>query len=176
MVGAIDDDAWRQVKDPAVQPPEARACLIALMDRYERPLFKFVYLIAGDADVTSDCVQETFVRAYVNLKKSRPVTTSWLYKVARNLAIDEQRRRRRRAGEEALERVAAPGSGLDIGPAMRQAFARLTPDERTLLYLAAVEGRGAAEIAAILGIKPTAVRMRISRARERFRLAYGGGT
>lgn len=155
---------------------QPRACLIALMDRYERPLFKFVYLIAGDADVTSDCVQETFVRAYDHLTRSKPVNASWLYKVARNLAIDEHRRRRRYAAEGALEQIPAAGAGLELGVAMRQAFARLTPDERTLLYLAAVEGRSAAEIAAILGIKPTAVRMRISRARERFRLAYGGTT
>jgi RNA polymerase sigma-70 factor (ECF subfamily) len=152
---------------------EPRARLIELMEAYERPLFRFLFILAGDREVALDCAQETFVRAYENLRKGKPVNAQWLYRVARNLSTDEFRRRRRHVEETALDGARVEGVEPELGLAMRQAFAHLSPDDRTVLYLVAVEGRSAAEIGAVLGINPTAVRMRVSRARERFRLAYG---
>jgi len=57
---------------------------------------------------------------------------------------------------------------------MRDAFSRLTAEDRTVLYLFAVEGLSGREIAERVGISPVAVRMRVLRARERFRMLYGG--
>lgn len=122
-----------------------------------------------------DCAQDTFVRAYDNLRKGRPVNAGWLYRVARNRAMDEFRRRRRIH----LDPTALEGLPADSTPppeqnlAMRQAFASLEPDDRAVLYLAAVEGLSGRELAESLGIKHSAARMRLRRARERFRLAYG---
>lgn len=146
--------------------------LAELMDRYELPLYRFLFVLVTDRDVAQDCTQDTFVRAYENLKRGKPVTPQWLYTVARNRAMDEFRRRRREQPDiEKLEQV--PVEGIADGAAMRQAFAHLSADDRALLYLVAVEGFKPGEIASLLGIKVTAVRTRIFRARERFRLAYG---
>lgn len=145
------------------------------MDRYELPLYKFLYVILGDGDTATDCAQDTFVRAYDNLRRGKSVNAGWLYTVARNRAMDEFRRRRQE--EPALERLrrmtGSESASPEAGAAMREAFAQLPPDDRTILYLSAVEGWSGGEIAAMLGINPTAARMRICRARERFRLAYG---
>jgi RNA polymerase sigma-70 factor (ECF subfamily) len=104
------------------------------------------------------------------------VTAGWLYKVGRNRAMDEFRRKRREG--PALDMLDALPATAEIAPeasaAMQQAFAHLPADDRLVLYLVAVEGLGGLEIAEMLGIKPNAARMRICRARERFRLAYGG--
>jgi len=152
--------------------------LVALMDRYERSLYRFLYVLLGDCDVATDCTQDTFVRAYDNLRKGKPVNARWLFTVGRNRAMDEFRRQRREPhGLEALE-----GSMTDsqaephLWLGMREAFAQLTPDDRTVLYLSAVEGLSGAEIGEMLDLKTTAVRVRISRARRRFKLAYGGVT
>ena len=155
--------------------PEDR--LGALMDRYEPALFRFLCVLLDDPDRATDCAQDTFIRAYDQLRKGRPVNAGWLYKVARNRAMDEYRRQRREA--PALERLAlgnADELSLEHGAMMREAFAELEPDDRVVLYLLAVEGFSGGEIAGMLGIKPGAVRMRIHRARERFRLAYGGAS
>ena len=150
--------------------------LTGLMNRYELPLFQFIFLLLGDRDAATDCTQDTFVRAFDNLRRGRPVNAGWLYKVARNRAMDEFRRKRRQG--PALDTLEAMPASADIGPegtvAMQQAFAHLPADDRLVLYLVAIEGLGRLEIAEMLGIKPNAARMRICRARERFRLAYGG--
>ena len=48
---------------------------------------------------------------------------------------------------------------------MTEAFARLAPAHREVLLLAVVEGMETAQVGAVLGLKPDAVRQRISRAR-----------
>lgn len=160
-----------QTGDEAVEN-DVRDQLAGFMDRFEPSLYKFLIAIVGSHDVVQDCTQDTFVRAYENLRKGKPVTASWLYKVARNRAMDEFRQRKReRVDQEQLERV--PTSGGTESVALRDAFARLAPDDRTVLYLVAIEGRHPDEIADVLGITGTAVRMRISRARQRLKLAYG---
>jgi RNA polymerase sigma factor (sigma-70 family) len=150
--------------------------LTDLMSRYELPLFRFLFLLLGDRDTATDCTQDTFVRAYDNLRRGRPVSAGWLYKVGRNRAMDEFRRKRREGPAiDALEAFPATGEPSPEGRvAMEQAFANLPTDDRILLYLVAVEGLSGLEIAEVLGIKANAARMRICRARERFRLAYGG--
>lgn len=146
--------------------------LTSLMDRFEAPLYKFLMALVGSHDVAQDCTQDTFMRAYENLRKGKPVTAAWLYTVARNRAMDTFRRRKRERPDQAeLERV--PTSGGTDAVALRDAFAHLPPDDRTVLYLLAVEGLHPGEIATVLGINANAVRMRIFRARQRLKLAYG---
>jgi len=148
---------------------------IALMDRYETPLYKFLFVVVGDRDVALDCTQDAFVRAYENLSRGRPVNAQWLYTVGRNRAMDEFRRRRRESPDlETLELLPDRcANNPETATAMRQAFAHLDADDRSALYLSAVEGLTGAEIAEMLGISHAAVRMRVFRARERFRQAYG---
>jgi len=148
--------------------------LVALMDGHERPLFHFLAVLLGDEDAAIDCTQDTFVRAYRQLQQGREVSVGWLYTVGRNRAMDEFRRRRRvRVDEEKLARLPAITSGLDEAAALREAFGRLERDDREVLYLSAVAGFTGTEIAGLLGINPSAARMRLCRARDRFRLAYG---
>lgn len=147
--------------------------LVALLDQYELLIYKFAYVRLGDRDLAMDCAQETFLRAFQNLQRGKPVNVQWLYRVARNLTTDEFRRQRRHIPDTDLETVPDLQASPEFPAAMSQAFDQLSPDDRSLLYLVAVEGRDAVEIAEILGIRQTAVRMRLSRARERFRQAYG---
>lgn len=150
--------------------------LVELMGRHQTPLYRFLFVLTGDREAALDCTQDTFLRAYDNLRRGKPVNAGWLYRVANNLAMDRFRRSKRR--NEAVKQLAQlPVEGFpspERGVAMRDAFARLAPDDRTVLYLFAVEGLSGREIAERLGITPVAVRMRVLRARERFRLLYGG--
>ncbi len=146
--------------------------LVALIDRHETRLYRFLIALLGNTDAAHDCAQDTFVRAYDNLRKGKPVTAAWLYTVARNRAMDEFRHRRReRPDADALDEFPV-GGGID-SVVIRDAFAQLSPDDRTVLYLVAIEGRTPDEAAGLLGISSTAARMRVSRARQRLRLLYG---
>lgn len=150
--------------------------LVELMAAHETALYRFLFVLTGDRESALDCTQDTFLRAYTHLSKGRPVNTGWLYTVAHNLAMDRHRHaRRQEVAVEQLRRLPLEGfESPERGVAMRDAFSRLAPDDRTVLYLFAVEGLSGREIGERMGISPLAVRMRVLRARERFRLLYGG--
>lgn len=61
-----------------------------LVQRYERPLFHFIYRIIRDADDTKDILQETFIRFYQSVARLREdkKISAWLYQTAHNLCID----------------------------------------------------------------------------------------
>lgn len=80
-------------------------------------------------------------------------------------------------------RIAPPPPGMEricevnppdpaAGLAVREAMAKLTPDERQVIVLAHVEGHSSAEIGERLGIRPDAARARLSRAMTALRDAY----
>jgi RNA polymerase sigma-70 factor (ECF subfamily) len=146
------------------------------MDRHEGAIYRFLVALTADRDVARDCAQDTFMRAFEQLRKGRGVNAQWLYRVARNRAIDEFRRRTKEHPNISLmaEVPVAGWASPEDRVAISQAFATLSPDDRAALFLYSVEGVAAAELAAALGIRESAVRMRLSRARDRFRRAYGG--
>jgi RNA polymerase sigma-70 factor (ECF subfamily) len=153
--------------------------LVALMNRYEQPLSGYLLVLLADRDAVRDCAQETFLRAYEHLKKGRTVNSQWLYKVSRNQAVDHLRHRRRVVTQpEMLENIESASVGEE--PAriteVRSTLARLSPDDREILYLFVVDRFGTAQIASMLGARPGAIRVRLTRARERFRAIYRGET
>jgi RNA polymerase sigma-70 factor (ECF subfamily) len=143
------------------------------MNQHERPIYNFLLSLLRDPDVALDCAQDTFLRAYEHLRKGRPVRAQWLYKVARNRAMDEFRQRRRLDPDtEKLEHLPVRES-TERAVAVQSVLDRLSPSDREVLYLFDVAGFKTDEIGEMLGIRGSAVRQRLSRARERFRLLYG---
>jgi RNA polymerase sigma-70 factor, ECF subfamily len=154
---------------------DSREELIALVGQHEVSLYRYLVAFTGDREVALDCVQDTFTRAYEQLRRGKSVNIQWLYTVGRNRGIDEMRRRKREgADRDALERMEGAPIPEDM-VSLQHAFGNLSPDDRAILSLAAIEGLSGEEAAARLGIRPGAVRMRLLRARERFRQAYTGG-
>lgn len=146
--------------------------LVCLMDEYERPIYNFLLALLRDPDLAQDCAQDTFVRAYDNLRRGKPVNSSWLYTVARNRAMDEFRRKRRiQPEDETLERIPVY-EPTDRVLAVQAVLAEMSPQDREVLYLFDVAGFKTDEIGAMLGVRGTAIRQRLSRARERFRALY----
>jgi RNA polymerase sigma-70 factor (ECF subfamily) len=146
--------------------------LVGLMNQYERPIYNFLLALLRDPDVALDCAQDTFLRAYENLRKGRPVNSSWLYTVARNRAMDEFRGKRRVQPDiDTLEQLPVH-EPTEHNLAIQSVLAELSPSDREVLYLFDVAGFKTDEIGAMLGVRGTAIRQRLSRARERFRVLY----
>lgn len=146
-----------------------------LMTHYGGALLRFLILLVRDRDAAEDCAQDTFIRAYENLQKGKPVNVHWLYKVARNRAMDELQRGRREGpcAEGLGDLMAAEHHMSSTMLAVRRALGELSPGDREILYLFTVDRFKTADIATMLGISPEAVRVRLLRARQRFRLLYG---
>ena len=140
------------------------------MAAYQRTaprLRAYLRRVSGDATLADDILQEAFIRL---LRSGRPdasdgETTSFLYRAATNLVYDHWRRRKRE--RKALGRLDAPtASGpVSLGPDLGRIFARLSPRDRALLWLAHVEEWSHAEIGAALGLKAISVRVMLFRAR-----------
>jgi RNA polymerase sigma-70 factor (ECF subfamily) len=155
-----DDDAFR-----------------TLVERYERPLYWIAHDVLLDADEARDVVQETFVRAHAALASfdaSRDLL-NWLYRIARNLAIDAHRRRRRRAAPvEDLTEVpaAAPATDAadgDVAARVHAVLADLPVEYRLALTLRELHGLAPLEIARITDCSYPTARWRLHRARALFR-------
>jgi RNA polymerase sigma-70 factor, ECF subfamily len=132
----------------------------------------------GDVEAALDLTQETFIRAYRAIGATEPglLVRPWLYRIATNLAHDYLRRRRRFTWLplQVLDRLTGGHEMNTIEARMlvRQALARLQPEERTILLLCGLERLTYAEAAAVLGGSAEAARKRFGRAKGRFRLAY----
>jgi RNA polymerase sigma-70 factor, ECF subfamily len=129
--------------------------------------------------LAQDAFQEAATRAFLHLDQLRRGASfrAWFVRIAVNRAKTQLARRARdEAREDAGELVAlrvAPSSEAQLaaGNTLERALARLSAPDRQVLLLRFAEEMTMAEIAEALGVVELVVKMRVSRARRRFRLA-----
>ena len=162
-----DEDAELMLRAGAGQ----REAFERLVRRHQQPLLNF-FLRAGVDWDAEDLVQQTFIRLYGYRQRYRPRAkfTTFLYLLARQVWIDELRRRRRqqRLREQAREQaelaaVAAPTAVADAGfsDELQQALDRLSPRHREVVVLGVLQELEYAEIARILKIPVGTVKSRM---------------
>jgi RNA polymerase sigma-70 factor, ECF subfamily len=126
------------------------AAMDALVERYRRPLYAFLWNLNG-AREADDVYQETWFRALNNIRAYRQGNFyGWLIRIARNLTIDRARRKQpdcsldeERADGSPLrtpvdERDADPGERAeqsDFADALRRAVARLPQEQKEVFLL-----------------------------------------
>jgi RNA polymerase sigma-70 factor (ECF subfamily) len=148
----------------------------AFYDRTARPLWCYLARVTGDRAAADDLVQESYYRLLRTTLPSMAEAQlkSYLYRTATNLLRDSWRKGKREpvmvGGEEAAA-VASPlpdaGRQLEHRSELTQAFQRLKPREKELLWLAYVEGSSHREIAHIAGLRENSVRPLLFRARQK---------
>jgi RNA polymerase sigma-70 factor, ECF subfamily len=148
-----------------------------LVERYEKPIYGFLYRVVCDGELARDLAQDTFLAAYRALPRLKGdlAFAPWLYKIALNCARQNLRRRRLIAWLPWTRQHDLSPDPLDLSieaQAVHTALAQLPADLRIPLVLRLVQGFSYAEIATIVGATPPAVRMRVSRARHMFRKIY----
>jgi putative glutamine amidotransferase len=128
--------------------------------------------LVGDRETAEDLCQEALSRAWRAAPRDADVERlrAWLLRTARNLAIDELRRRSRREHVALDEEVGAAPVGAD--PLAREALALLTPHERLVLLLRFEAGLSLRELGAALDVGEEAARKRVARARSAFVTAH----
>jgi RNA polymerase sigma-70 factor (ECF subfamily) len=141
--------------------------------------------MTGDRERATELVQDVFVRVWRKLHAlhTDDDAGAWLWRVARNVVLNDERSRRRRdrrlaLGEDvelAAERLAARASPAMATPLpakrvdLAAAVERLPERAREVYVLHDVEGFATEEIAARLGIAPATVRVQLHRARGQLR-------
>ena len=152
-------------------PEEERERFCSVLHESRGSLYRLALGITGSSADAQEAVAEAVCRAYERYGqlREREKLPQWLMKITANEARRLCRRRWRTVPLEdlALE-PAAQASGGD-GGVLWQAVASLPRDQREAVVLFYYEDLPAGEIARILGTTPGAVRVRLSRARERLR-------
>jgi RNA polymerase sigma-70 factor (ECF subfamily) len=157
--------------------------LSELFERHHRRLYQFFLKLARDRSVAEDLVQEVFVRVlkYRHTWRDEAEFVPWMFALARNAAVDQFRSRTRDSKRDAAavpDLVLQPARAverleeLERASQLRAALDLLAPDKREVLLLARFGELKHERIAALLGISPGAVRVRLHRALKELREAY----
>jgi RNA polymerase sigma-70 factor (ECF subfamily) len=158
-----------------------------LVERYERPLWNFLRRFVNDMALAEDLLQETFMRVVKSAAswKEQAKFSTWLYTIARNLCIDQQRRNALRtttsldaaARAADADRTSAPPLGERLAGGDRggeaaaitqqlaiqieAAIAALPTSQREVFLMREVLGLPFAEIATALGENVATIKSRM---------------
>lgn len=137
-------------------------------------VFRYLCRIVGQGDA-SDLTQEVFLRV---ARSVVPETTAdgeraWVFRIARNLALNHRRDAGRKPDTVELTEFSGQAGSRpapqETSTAMREALERLQPLDRDVFLLREVAGLSYDEIAISCEISPDAVRSRLHRARQQLR-------
>lgn len=154
-----------------------------IFERYTRPVIRFIFYMVNDAPLAEELAQETFVRAYKNLSALRDdeKLPTWLFGIARNVALEALRKRGRERNETnladspALELSDANPSPIaelldkELGSKVRSALLALDHDKRLVFTLKVYHQRSYEEISVITGFSIPKIRNDLHRARTLMR-------
>lgn len=146
----------------------------ALYDRYAPALYRYIYHRLGAKTVAEDLTAEVFVRV-LKAKRAPDDWRAYLYRIAHNLVIDSVRKNPhilQEADEELVDDRGDPvthAEAADEQRRLRQAIARLTPDQQQVVVLKFIEEMSNAQVAVILGKPEGAIKALQHRALDNLR-------
>lgn len=137
-------------------------------------VFRYLRRIVGGHEIATDLTQEVFLRvSRAGLPDaSEPGRRAWVFKIARNLALNHVRDDRRRPLASGVHEAVTPGT-QELGVALRGAIAALPSLERDLFLLREMAGLSYSEIATTCDVSIETVRARLHLARQALRRALG---
>jgi RNA polymerase sigma-70 factor (ECF subfamily) len=189
---------WNRLPDvPPPSDPDAqlmrrvqrgdREAFAHLVERYQRPIYNFILRMVRDETEAEDLTQTTFVQVWRSARRYRVSAkfSTWLYTIARNLSLNELRRRSRHRteslesahpGPEATPRHQVADAGTpgpkdqlvrdELFAKVEEAIRDLPENQRTALLLCREDELSYEEIAEILGVSLSATKSIIHRGRE----------
>ena len=149
-----------------------------LVEEYQSGIKHFLMsLTLGDASLSDDLAQETFLKAYVNIRSFKGLSkfSTWLYRIAYNefYSYSRKRKEERMEEKESLERVNegdALGSyeeGSNAQMDVKMAMKSLSEVERTVVTLYYIEDQPLKKICEITLLPEGTIKSHLSRAREK---------
>lgn len=163
-----------------------------LLSLYERPVYALLFRLLGDQEEARDAAQETFLKVYRSLAGFRGDSglKTWIYRIAINQAMNQQRWWRRRRRDETISLDLSRGnSDITLGSSLPSrsaspeqlaidnererrimgALGQIKRDYRVALVLREIEELSYEDIAETLSISIGTVKSRIARGREELR-------
>lgn len=161
----------------------SHAAFDVLFARYKGPVFSFIARQIFDPSRVEDLFQNTFLKAFRALATFRRDSKfkTWLFTIASNVIVDEQRRGGRSGGEAGLsESMAATtedqGRALDHEDTvamLRKALDELSPEHRQLFLLVRFHDMKIAEAAVAVGLSPASAKVTLFRIQQKLGQTLG---
>ena len=164
-----------------------RAAFETLVEKYKQPVFNMICRTLRDATEAEDVAQNVFIQVHKSARRYRVTArfSTWLFTIARNLCLNELRRRSRHPAESldqpSPEDERQPGRQVEDARTVRppdlvlrkeleakveEALAALPEKQRTALLLCREEELSYEDMAEVLGCSLSATKSLIHRARE----------
>ena len=180
VAGAHPLEPWADDADAmaAVAAGDQNA-LRHLYERYGRLAHSIAYRISGDRATAEECTQDAFVALWRRAERFDPArgqVSTWLFAIARNLALSAVRRQRTTVELDQQHEVATTAgpdelvASADAAAQLADAMANLPEPQLAVLQLAYFEGLSQSEIATQLGLPLGTVKGRVRLALERLRM------
>src|SRR5829696_5287571 len=157
----------------------AKPSFASVAERHLDDVYRYLLVFTRDPALAEDLASETFERALRRWRRFDPRRASartWLCQLARSTALDHFRTERRRRRREDTYAVDVPDSeepvfGEGLSPEVDAAVRSLSAAEREVVVLRVVLELDGETTASVLGIRPTAVSTRLSRALQKLAAA-----
>ena len=155
-----------------------------IVEHYQSPIQRYLFRLTGDYQIAQDLAQDTFLQAYKGILKTKADLSlkAWLYRIATNNALQHHRRKRRLSfipldGCKKSDIPTTENQASLVGEkmAIQETLSKVPEEQKACLVLHFVEGFKYKEIAETLGISEDAVRKRVARGKQKFRMLYQGG-
>jgi RNA polymerase sigma-70 factor (ECF subfamily) len=164
-----------------------RAAFAELVDKYKQPVMNFIYRTLRDETEAEDLAQNVFLQVYKSRDRYERTAkfSTWLFTIARNLCLNEIRRRSRHPAESLEEghtehedqpqrqfedkKMGLPTDDVlhgELARKIEEALAELPENQRTAILLCRQDELSYEEIAEILGCSLSATKSLIHRGRE----------
>jgi RNA polymerase sigma-70 factor (ECF subfamily) len=164
-----------------------RTAFAELVEKYKQPLFNFVFRTLRDETETEDVAQNTFLQVWKSRARYERTAkfTTWLFTIARNLCLNEIRRRSRHPAESLEEthpehddqpsrqyedkKIFLPTETAlhgELARKIEEALAELPENQRTAILLCRQDELSYEEIAKVLDCSLSATKSLIHRGRE----------
>lgn len=147
-----------------------------LVGRYQATLYRYAVGMVRDGDLAADLVQDTFVKAYTSLGTCQDPARfgAWVFRIMVNRCKDHLKSRRRHNVPLEEDTATTPESDspavytdrADLRQTVERALAALPEAQREAFLLKHLEGRSYEEMAEMLDVSISALKMRVLRARE----------
>ena len=194
----VDDGGGAELTDEALAAQAARegsdgVAFTALTERFRDRVWRVCWRLMGSEHDAEDAAQEVFVRLFFERGKfaGRSSYSTWLHGVAIRTCLTLRRSRSRRRRRESSESVVAAEEGavarrpdsqapaeaaVDAAHDVERMLAGLDEEDRALILMKFAEGHDYEALAEMFGSTPGALRMRVSRIRERLAAVQGRTT
>ena len=144
-----------------------------LVQKYQSPIRRFLQnLTMGDTALSDDLAQETFIKAYLNIRSFQGISafSTWLYRIAYNTFYDSVRAKRYHDELNIVELDKKYSTEIDYSSEKNDIFAALKylrKDEQTAILLCYMEDKTHKEIAKIMNIPLGTVKTNILKGKEK---------